>query len=665
MGTARDLDGGHVVIPGIGRPGYHRLEMGRTGTVIAVAPARCPAVGERAGRAPAWMLGAQVYSLRRGNGKPGGSRGSATEVPPGWEAGGDYTAVGILARQAAAQGASGLAISPVHALFSADPGRYSPYAPSSRLFLNVLHADPAAVLGDELVRGAELARGPAPLSIGGLLDWSAIHAQRLGVLRRLHEHFSAVGPEGLLGDFEAFREAGGRTLADHACYEALHAQHAAALGAAHGWRDWPAHYHDPDAPAARRYAREHESELRFHAFLQWLAARNLAQAQASARAAGMPIGLVADMAVGTDARGSYAWCRRSRLMEGVSVGAPPDPFQPRGQNWGLSAFSPRASGRAGHDGYIETLRAVLAHAGGVRVDHVLGLARMWVIPAGAEAGEGVYLRYPRDELMDLLVLEAWRHQAVVVGENLGTVPEDFNEALAERGILGMNVLWFEHDHALARTPPLSERGEANPARNAAPRAPGQAGGEASAGAPRAVDAANDADAAEAVVFRSRAAWPEQAVAMVTTHDLPTLRGWWRGRDIQWRERLGQFDADQARAERARREGLKSALWRALRAAGLAESGLSTPQEPPVAAVLAYVAGTPAALCGIALEDLLGSEEQPNLPSPGGPAGADGHPDWRRVLEPAVEDMLADESVAALLQALRQARQAAGRGAASP
>lgn len=610
MGTARDLDGGHVAIHGINRPGYHTLEMGRVRTTIAIVPRRAPSVEDVVGHEHAWVIGAQVYSLQR-DAAPAQTGGTirASELP-GWHAGGDYTALATLARQAAEHGAAGLAISPVHAMFSADPQRYSPYAPSSRLFLNAMYADPAAVLGAD--RAAELSAGDRPelLDAKGLLNWPAIQAQRLEVFRTLYERFRDGQADQLVQDFEAFRQEGGRALADHACYEALHAHHATVLGAGHGWQDWPAEFRDPSGSAVMEFARRHAHEVEFHAFLQWLAARNLAQTHCAAREAGMPIGLLADMAVGTDPRGSHAWCRQGQLMSGVSVGAPPDLFQPQGQNWGLSAFSPRALYLHGFQGFIETLRAVLAHAGGVRVDHVLGLARMWLVPDGAAPSDGVYVRYPRDELMDLLVLEAWRHRAVAVGENLGTVPAGFNESLETRGVYGMNVLWFEQQE----------------------------------------------DDAGQKTFRPPQVWPSQSMAMVTTHDLPTVSGWWSGRDIEWQQRIGHSTAEEASQQHAERTEQKTALWQALQDARLAEGGAGVPEEPPMAAVLAYVAGALAELFSVSLEDLLGRVDQPNVPWSGPQDAPEAPPNWRQVLSPGVEQLLTGKQVVDVMRTINCVRE---------
>lgn len=587
-GTADPISPRRVALTPAAGPGYHRLEMGDLHCTLAVIPARAPSIR-------AWVVGAQVYALRR--------HGRAL---PGWEAGGDYSLLGQLATEAAREGAAGLAISPVHAMFSADPGRDSPYSPSSRLFLNAMYADPAAVFDAAFLQPLA---GPVDASLvdaSGCLNRPAIQALRLSQLRRLFDAFEHRQPKTGQEDFSGFLKQGGQALQDHACYEALHARFLPALGAGHGWMDWPAGYRDPQSGAVARFAGEHAPELRFHAFLQWLAARSLAAAQAQAGAC-MPIGLMADLAVGTDPRGSHAWSRQSQLMTGVSVGAPPDLFQPAGQNWGLTAFSPWALRRHGYAGFIETLRAVLAHAGGLRVDHIMGLARMWLVPSGAQASEGIYLGYPFDDMADLLVLEAWRHRAIVVGENLGTVPAGFNQALERRGILGMSVLWFERE------------------------------------------------AGDTPGFRPASQWPLQTMAMTATHDLPTVRGWWSGRDIEWREQRGDYDAAETAAQRHRRAAEKQQMWAALQASGRAGPDAAMPVEAPVAAMLGHVAAAPALLHHVALEDLTGQLEQANLPG-GVPEGrVDPHPNWCRTLALPVEQLLVHGDAPELLRVIREAR----------
>ncbi|MCK8784052.1 4-alpha-glucanotransferase [Roseomonas sp. NAR14] len=585
--------GGEARLPAQREPGYHRLELDGGHTTIAVAPARCFTLadaaaaqgGRRGGEdgrhgARSWGLAAQLYALRR--------RGDGGI--------GDLTGLAQLARAAARRGAEAVAMSPLHAPFAADTGKYGPYAPSTRLWLNALHADPEAALGDLP------AFGDPALEAAPLVDWQAAAAAKYARLRRLFDaHIDHP-------DFVTFRSLAGATLEDHARFEALHAHFYGADPARWHWRSWPDGFGAPDAPGVVRFARDHAREIAFHAFCQWLADASLQAAQKAAREAGMAVGLIADLAVGTDGGGSHAWSRQREILPGLSVGAPPDIFSPLGQDWGLTAFSPREMRLGGFTAFVELLRAGFRHAGGIRVDHAMGLARLWVVPQGGTARDGAYLRFPLEDLLRLLSLESHRHRAIVIGEDLGTVPEGFNERIARAGILGMRVLWFERRRDDSFTPP--------------------------------------------------AEWTPEAVAMTTTHDLPTAAGWWEGRDIGWRERLGLFGEDHAVAERERatRAEDRQGLWRAF-----LESGTVTTDAPPAGngapVAAAAIAHTGAAACALALipvEDVLALPEQPNLPGT-----LDEHPNWRRRLPGEAATLLDPPEVGVRLEGLVEARRRVG------
>ena len=595
-GTAASLGNGRARLPGIVRPGYYRLSMGQARYRLAVAP-RCPSVREAAGTASRlWGVAAQVYSLRRGE---------AADPAQGMGYG-DFGALAALARASGRQGATALAISPVHAMFSADPGRCSPYSPSSRLFLNALYGDPAAVLGGEAVatalRAHRLGERALRLEALDLIDWPRAGALRLELLHALHASWRGSASSALREDFLRYREAGGEALESHARFEALHALAMAAPGGSAGWRDWPQALRDPAGAAVRDYAAAHEEEVEFHAFAQWIAARSLEGAQRAARDSGMRIGLIADLAVGADPDGSHAWSRQADILRGLSPGAPGDLYHPGGQAWNLTAFSPRRLRQDGYRAYIEMLRAALAHAGGLRVDHALGLARMWLVPDGAAPSDGAYLRYPLDDMLRLIALEAWRRRAIVVGENLGTVPAGFDPRIARAGMLGTDVLWF------ARGP---------------------------------------AGACGVAPFLPPGQWPAHAVAATTTHDLPTVAGWWLGRDLDWRRKLGlPCDGESGPDPRERRQAERAALWEAVAGPAAGEP----PPRPPLEAILGHVADTPCPLTLAPLEDLLGLEEQANLPGT-----VDGHPNWRRRLPVAAQRIYDAPGVGARRAALARGR----------
>ncbi|MGN6481604.1 4-alpha-glucanotransferase, partial [Luteibacter sp.] len=557
-----ELPSGESRLPAQAEPGYYTLFVDDAEVVVAVAPPRAFGVGDVQGARRPWGMAVQVSGLRR----------------PGDGGIGDFTALSICARAAAEKGADALAISPVHALFAAAPERYSPYAPSSRLFLNGLYIDPAQTSGEPTVRAVidthNLRQELAELEWLELIDWPRAARARMTILRSVYEWASVDLAHA--DRFATFRREQGEPLERHARFEALHADFTA-HGRPGGWQGWPEAFHDPASPEVAAFAREHAREVGFHAWLQWLAAQGLSAAQKAARDAGMKIGLIADLAVGADSGGSHAWAHQAEVLKGLSVGAPPDALNRLGQDWGLTTFSPRGLRETGFRGFIGMLRAALAYAGGVRIDHILGLKRLWMVPHGAGATEGAYVRYPMQDLLRLIALESHMHRAVIIGEDLGTVPSDFREAIGGKNVLGIRVLWFE----------------------------------------RAADGG----------FVAPREWSDNAMATTSTHDVPTVAGWWSGRDIEWRKRTGLNDP--AVDEAAQREEDRHRLWSAMYASNSAYNEESPPApddiSPVVVAAAKHVAQAPAPIAIFPVEDVLGLHEQPNLP---GPTDAV-HPNWRR------------------------------------
>jgi 4-alpha-glucanotransferase len=557
---------GCITLPGIETPGYHTIEIGHTQATLAVAPAKCVTISDLASGERVWGLAAQLYGLR--------SRGDCGI--------GDMAGVIALAKATAAFKADALALGPAHALFAADPEHFSPYSPSSRLFYNPLHADAAAVFGEARVAKSRsdigASREASDLEESALIDWPRSGRIKMRILRRLFDDFLATDlttkpPSALATDFAAFRAANGSLLAEHALFEALHAARLKADPNAWSWQEWPEEWGGPFGAAARGFAEKNEGEVLFYSFLQWIADRSFAAAQRQVVAAGMRVGLIADLAIGMSGSGSYAWANQSDLLGGLQIGAPPDLFNVNGQNWGLTTFSPRALANGGFAPFIATLRACMRHAGGVRIDHIMGFVRLWVIPHGAAASEGAYLAYPLDDLLRLTALESHRHRVIVIGEDLGTVPVGFRDRLAAAGIYGMGVLWFERNGA-GFAPPRS--------------------------------------------------WLADAVAMTSTHDLPTIAGWWQGRDIEVRVRCGLV-SDLA-AEKTARNSDRKALWKAFRASKASAGKVPTPDqgESVADAAVKFIAHTSSRLALLPLEDALALEDQPNLPGT-----INEHPNWRR------------------------------------
>ena len=553
-----------IALSPISKCGYHQLEVGPKRLTLAVAPTRCVTVSDIAPSERIWGLAAQIYGLH-----------SPDDCGVG-----DMAGAVALAKAAAQLKADALALSPTHALFAADPNHFSPYSPSSRLFYNPMHADAAAIFGE-----AKIAKARSEVADNGtnthkepsLIDWRQSSRKKMAVFRHLFEDFFAneisVEPATALAkDFMRFCATHDAALSRHALFEALHASRLKMDQNEWNWQAWPVEWRDPKSPSVRRFAEKNKLEILFHSFLQWLADRSFAAAHQEIRNAGMRIGLIADLAVGMNSSGSAAWSEQKDVLVGLQIGAPPDLYNNRGQNWGLTTFSPRALRSSGFAPFIATLRACMRHAGGVRIDHAMGLMRLWVVPPGAEAKEGAYLAYPLDDLLRLTALESHQNRAVVIGEDLGTVPTGFRERLSAVGIYGMNVLWFERKQA----------GFAGPQN-----------------------------------------WPTEVAAMTSTHDLPTVAGWWRGRDIEVRGQLGSVANER---EQAGRDEDRRALWRAFREAKVA-SGKPPPPDQGARvddAAVQFIACTPSRLALLPLEDALGLEDQPNMPGT-----IEQQPNWRR------------------------------------
>ena len=558
---------GRLRIPAIAEIGYHRLRVEDREIVLAVSPARCRSIEDVVPDARLWGLAAQLYGL---------SHSGDVGI-------GDLAGAADLARAAGLKGADAIALSPMHALYAADPARFGPYSPSSRLFLNPLHAAPHLVFGP----GAGSDGPPS----NGLIDWPAASAAKYALLRTTFDSFlDGTDWDGPLGaDFARFRADGGPLLMEHACFEALQA----ARMPQRDWRAWPADLRDPRGVAVAFFAASQPEEILFHQFLQWISDRSVVAAQGIARQAGMRIGLIGDLAVGTDPNGSHAWSRQSDMLLGLTIGAPPDLLNPKGQDWGLTGFSPRAMEENGFAPFLATLRAAMRHVGGIRVDHAMGLARLWLIPEGSSPAEGAYLNFPVTDLLRLLALESVRHNVVVIGEDLGTVPEGFHDMLEQSGIHGMRVLWFERDSQTGFVPP---RG-----------------------------------------------WGSTDVAMTSTHDLPTVAGWWKGNDIDIRHKFGRLgDGVDPNSVRREREQDRPRLWSAFVREHVGEGAVPGPEETDrvVDAAVRFIAKTEVPLSLIPLEDLLGQVEQPNLPGT-----VTEHPNWRRRLPMATDALLEDEAVA--------------------
>ncbi|MBS0249038.1 MAG: 4-alpha-glucanotransferase [Proteobacteria bacterium] len=475
-----------------------------------------------------WGLAVQLYALRSAR---------------NWGHG-DFTDLATLIGIAARAGAGAIGLNPLHALFPERAEEASPYRPNSRLFLNPLYIDVAAIpecpdlseWDDDIVA----ARQP------DLIDYRAVGRLKLEVLWATWENFKRTANAERRADLDTYRREGGDSLRRFAIFEVLRA-----LRAPQPWPQWPMPWRRPSRAALDEFRAANRDACEFQEFMQWTADRQLRSCQAEARRLGMSIGLYTDLAVGINPHGADAWADQDVVVPGVSIGAPPDEFNRAGQIWGLAPFNPRTLANDDFAPLRRLMRATMRRAGAVRLDHVLGLKRMFLIPDGGGAGAGAYVRYPFEATLRVIAEESVRAQCIVIGEDLGTVPEGFRETLSHWGLWSYRVMLFEREHD------------------------GR--------------------------FRPPAHYPVEALATFNTHDLATFGGWMQSSDLALKRLLG---IDPGEGDDARRHS--QYMLRSL----LAERGASNGDF----AAVAYVLGqAPSRLVMVSLEDVLGFTEQVNVP----------------------------------------------------
>lgn len=441
--------------------------------------------------------------------------------------------------------------------------------------------------------------GPAlaDLRAATLIDHAAVWRLKLPLLEAAFESAKPHLPQ----EFHDFCMAGGEPLRRFGVYETLF-EHFYAQGLT--WLNaWPAPFRDCASPAVEAFARENLDRVQFHLWLQWLCDGQLATAQAAAKAAGMGIGLYRDLAVGSDRGGAEVWTQPGAHAPTLSIGAPPDALAPQGQNWGLPPLDPLRLVTTGFAAFREPIVANMRHAGALRVDHAFQLSRLFLIPPDVAPGDGAYVDYPFEPMLAVLRIESARAGCAVIAEDLGTAPPGFSQRLMETGISGCCVMPFERDYDGGFKPPQN--------------------------------------------------YPRQALAMSSTHDLPTFIGWWRGRDIDWRHDLGIFDFVATLGFHATRRREIADMTRALHKEGLLKSD-APPSDAPLDAATAFLARARAALAALQLEDAAGEVEQANLPGT-----VSGHPNWRRRLGMNLDELFApDGPMARLARVFAQE----GRGA---
>lgn len=539
-----------------------------------VVPACCPSPPARAGARRAFGLWANLYTVRSSRGLGVGHFGDLRE----------------LVELAADAGADFLGLSPLHALRNRG-AEISPYSPVSRLFRNPLMLDVEAI--PELATSAPARRllarrafreALAAARASPTIDYDGSTRLASALIPLLHDEFRERASSARRSAFERYRAAQGALLEDYATFAALE-ERLAAEGRPRDWRAWPAALRDAGSREVRAFRARHARSVERHAYVQFELDRQLAQASRAARRAGLRIGLYTDLAFGSAPSGFDAWRFRDLFVEDVEVGAPPDLYNPAGQAWGFPPLHPQRLREGGLGFVARMLRANLASAGALRIDHVLGFFRQWCVPDPSKPAQGAYVRFPTRALLGILALEARRAGALIIGEDLGTVPPEVPPTLARHGVLSSRVLLFERDRA------------------------GR--------------------------FRPASAYSKRALVTANTHDLPPLGGYFSGRDLELRRSLGLVGArDHARALRERARECSALLARLRRSGHLAKDSREPSRAERLRAVNRFLYTTPAPLVGVALDDLAFETEPVNLPG----VAADRHPCWRRRMSVPISEI---------------------------
>ena len=596
--------------------GYYTLTIRAEGLVagvgtmrLIVAPRQCYVPPSLEANQRLWGLALQLYSLSSDR---------------NWGCG-DFTDLGRIVEWAGkGLGAGVIGLNPLHALQNAAPYHISPYSPYSRLYLNELYIDlerlPEFRRSEEAQRRFHAPEFQATLQAlreSRLVDYGAIATAKRTMLDLAYREFlkeAYSGEEPNLQPntararlLERFIQSEGTPLELYATFQTLEEERQLIQSTSATWHDWPKQFLTPGQPV-HEYADQHRTRIRFFQYIQWVASEQLNEIRRATEKLAMPIGLYHDLALGADRDGAEAWIYQSVLALGADCGCPPDPLGPEGQNWGLPPINPHALRASGYELMVQLLRHNFRAGGAIRLDHVMAFFRLFWIPQGKPSSEGTYVQYPYEDLLAIVALESVRSNTLVIGEDLGTVPDWVREQLAKARVLSYRVFYFERW------------------RDGAWKSPGD--------------------------------YPAQSLAVVATHDLPTLTGFWSGEDLQVRAGLGAFPDDAARRQAwDERQRAKGGILRALQRESLLPTGVTEDLTTAPAmttelceAIHIYLARTSSCVMLANLEDGLGELSQTNLPGT-----VDSHPNWTRKYAHRVDEILADERLRQLGAVLRSTR----------
>ncbi|WP_447745709.1 4-alpha-glucanotransferase [Enterobacter asburiae] len=586
--------------------GYHTLTLTqddlRFHCRVIVAPKRCYEPQALLEGKKLWGACVQLYTLRSDS---------------NWGIG-DFGDLKKMLVDVGERGGAFIGLNPIHALYPANPESASPYSPSSRRWLNVIYIDVNAL--DDFKNSKEaqawwkLSTTQQALKQARDADWvdySTVTALKMAALRLAWKGFSQRDDEQMAA-FRQFVTQEGESLYWQAAFDALHAYQVKEDEMRWGWPVWPEAYQSVDTPEVKAFCEKYADEVDFYLWLQWLAYSQFAACWQVSQGYKMPIGLYRDLAVGVAEGGAETWCDRELYCLKASVGAPPDILGPLGQNWGLPPMDPHVMAARAYEPFIDLLRANMQNCGALRIDHVMSVLRLWWIPYGETADHGAYVQYPVDDLLSILALESKRHQCMVIGEDLGTVPVEIVSKLRDSGVYSYKVLYFENDHEKT--------------------------------------------------FRAPKAYPEQSMAVATTHDLPTLRGYWESGDLTLGKTLGLYpDEEVLRGLYQDRELSKQGLLDALHKQGCLpkraghKASLMSMTATLNRGLQRYIADSNSALLGLQPEDWIDMAEPVNIPGT-----SYQYKNWRRKLSTTLEKMFADDGVNRLIKDLDKRRKAAAK-----
>lgn len=498
-------------------------------------------------------------------------------------------------------------INPLHAIPNKKPFGISPYSPITRLYKNFIYLDIESIPEIKELKG-QLAIGNRQweetfkqLRKEDLIDYEKVAAIKEKFLRHafevFYEKWIATPParNTRIEDFRRYLSEEGNNLESFSTYMALsdHFNHSPK-----NWQEWPEKYRMPSSQAVHEFKKTHEKEILFYSYIQWLIDEQIKEIAEQSR---MPVGIYHDLAIGSIGEGSDAWNYQDVIADGINLGAPPDDFNPAGQNWGFPPLIPEKLKESGYDFFIQTIRKNMQHFGALRIDHALGMFRQFWIPRGMPASQGAYVKQPTEDLLRIIALESIRNRTMVIAEDLGTIGENVRETLFRFRMLSYRLLYFERNYP-------------DPS------------------------------------FLSPEHYPEMALCAVTTHDLPTIYGWWTGRDIDLKKRLGIFPDESAwQRSISERERDKSLLINALLSQGLipdAHSPIHPFTHSPYLdkmtpelclAIYEYLARTPCKVVAVSLDDVIGTLDQQNMPGI-----TDSYPSWMQKTSITLEQMLSDK-----------------------